>query len=298
MNWSRHHDHDDCDRARDAGLSGVHQGDARDDLGRHHEAGVHGQVLPRRTRRDTGEAGTPMRMFGPEDRRGATRSSRSPIRRAGWSWAGARSTTPRWQPRSEAAITWEIDPREDGVCLVTLVHDQLEHSPITAGSVSGEGWMDVLSGLKTLLETGQPMVGAARPPRVLQFSAACESSTPRSSRSWSWPPALRRRPRRAWRSSTATTPLAASRPRAARSTARGSRSRGVRGRRSSRPSATCASRTRAACRSTSGQAGARSRSRSRPPGTSRRGWRGTTAGTPSPRSRTACESCRARGATS
>ena len=54
-------------------------------------------------------------------------------------------------------ITWEIEPREDGVCLVTLVHDQLEHSPLTARNVSGEGWMHVISGLKTLLETGQPM---------------------------------------------------------------------------------------------------------------------------------------------
>ena len=56
-------------------------------------------------------------------------------------------------------VTWEIEPREDGVCLLTVVHDQLERSPKTASSVSGEGWMHVLSGLKTLLETGQPMRG-------------------------------------------------------------------------------------------------------------------------------------------
>ena len=53
-------------------------------------------------------------------------------------------------------MTWEIEPRDDGVCLLTVVHDQLEGSPKTAASVSGEGWMRVLSGLKTLLETGQP----------------------------------------------------------------------------------------------------------------------------------------------
>jgi hypothetical protein len=43
------------------------------------------------------------------------------------------------------------------------VHDQLEDSPKTAESVSGTGWMMVLSGLKTLLETGEPLVtfGAA-----------------------------------------------------------------------------------------------------------------------------------------
>jgi hypothetical protein len=44
------------------------------------------------------------------------------------------------------------------VCFVTLVHDQLENSPLTAGRVSGEGWMGVISGLKTLLETGHPML--------------------------------------------------------------------------------------------------------------------------------------------
>jgi uncharacterized protein YndB with AHSA1/START domain len=55
-------------------------------------------------------------------------------------------------------VTWEIEPRDGGVCLLTLVHDQLEKAPKTAESVSGEGWMGVLSGLKTLLETGQPML--------------------------------------------------------------------------------------------------------------------------------------------
>ncbi len=55
-------------------------------------------------------------------------------------------------------VTWEIEPREDGTSLLTVVHDQLEGAPKTAESVAG-GWMYVLSGLKTLLETGQPLVG-------------------------------------------------------------------------------------------------------------------------------------------
>jgi len=37
------------------------------------------------------------------------------------------------------------------------VHDQLEGAPKTAAGVSGTGWMYVLSGLKTLLETGEPL---------------------------------------------------------------------------------------------------------------------------------------------
>jgi uncharacterized protein YndB with AHSA1/START domain len=54
-------------------------------------------------------------------------------------------------------VTWEIEPRDDGTCLLTLVHDQLEGAPKTAESVAGTGWMFVLSGLKTLVETGKPL---------------------------------------------------------------------------------------------------------------------------------------------
>ena len=54
-------------------------------------------------------------------------------------------------------VTWEIEPSEDGVSLLTVVHDQLEGAPKTAASVAGPGWMRVLSGLKTLLETGEPL---------------------------------------------------------------------------------------------------------------------------------------------
>ena len=53
-------------------------------------------------------------------------------------------------------MTWEIEPQDGGFSLLTVVHDQLEGAPKTAASVVGEGWMMVLSGLKTLLETGQP----------------------------------------------------------------------------------------------------------------------------------------------
>jgi uncharacterized protein YndB with AHSA1/START domain len=56
-------------------------------------------------------------------------------------------------------VTWEIEPQEGGYCLLSVTHDRLEGAPKTAESVSGTGWMMVLSGLKTLLETGQPMVG-------------------------------------------------------------------------------------------------------------------------------------------
>ena len=54
-------------------------------------------------------------------------------------------------------MTWEIEPQDGGVSKLTLVHDRLEESPKTAASVSGPGWMFVLSGLKTLLETGESL---------------------------------------------------------------------------------------------------------------------------------------------
>jgi uncharacterized protein YndB with AHSA1/START domain len=54
-------------------------------------------------------------------------------------------------------ISWEIEPHQDGTCLLTVVHDQLEGAPKTAASVGGAGWMRVLSGLKTLVETGEAL---------------------------------------------------------------------------------------------------------------------------------------------
>jgi uncharacterized protein YndB with AHSA1/START domain len=54
-------------------------------------------------------------------------------------------------------VTWEIEPQEGGYCKLTLTHDRLEGAPKTAESVSGAGWMFVLSGLKTLVETGEPL---------------------------------------------------------------------------------------------------------------------------------------------
>ena len=57
----------------------------------------------------------------------------------------------------ESRVTWEIEPQEGGYCLLTVTHDRLESSPRTAEAVSGKGWMMVVSGLKTLLETGKPL---------------------------------------------------------------------------------------------------------------------------------------------
>ena len=64
---------------------------------------------------------------------------------------------PEMAEEDESRVTWEIEPQEDGTSLLTVVHDRLEGAPKTAASVGGVGWMRVLSALKTLLETGEPL---------------------------------------------------------------------------------------------------------------------------------------------
>ena len=66
---------------------------------------------------------------------------------------------PELADEAMSRVTWEIEPQEGGYCLLTVTDDQLEGAPKTAESVSGRGWMMVLSGLKTLLETGEPLAG-------------------------------------------------------------------------------------------------------------------------------------------
>ena len=66
---------------------------------------------------------------------------------------------PELAEEEPSRVTWEIEPQDGGFSKLTVVHDQLEGAPKTAESVSGAGWMMVLSGLKTLLETGQPLAG-------------------------------------------------------------------------------------------------------------------------------------------
>jgi uncharacterized protein YndB with AHSA1/START domain len=67
-----------------------------------------------------------------------------------------------WHMVSEAAlaaepasrVTWEIEDVGGGTVKVTAIHDRLQSAPVTAKLVQG-GWMFVLSGMKSLLETGQ-----------------------------------------------------------------------------------------------------------------------------------------------
>lgn len=64
---------------------------------------------------------------------------------------------PEMAAEEPSRVTWEIEAKDGGVCLLRVVHDRLEGAPKTAASVAGPGWMWVLSGLKSLLETGEPL---------------------------------------------------------------------------------------------------------------------------------------------
>ncbi|SRR5581483_4643159 len=62
-------------------------------------------------------------------------------------------------------VTWEIAPVGDDSCRLTVVHDQL--SPNANPELYG-GWPMILSGLKTLLETGEDLTT----PGSLRYSQA------------------------------------------------------------------------------------------------------------------------------
>jgi len=63
-----------------------------------------------------------------------------------------------WDPEIAADapthVTWEIEDAMPGVCKLTVIHDDLVAGSSTLQQVSG-GWPFILSGLKTLLETGK-----------------------------------------------------------------------------------------------------------------------------------------------
>ncbi len=60
-------------------------------------------------------------------------------------------------------VTWEIEQRGD-VCLLRVTHDDFDSENRTWQNVR-LGWNPVLSGLKTLLETGRPLQIGAAPAR-------------------------------------------------------------------------------------------------------------------------------------
>jgi uncharacterized protein YndB with AHSA1/START domain/DNA-binding transcriptional ArsR family regulator len=63
-----------------------------------------------------------------------------------------------WADGMNSTVTFEIAP-EGEVCKLTLTHVGLEPGSALAASV-GDGWVRILSSLKTLLETGEPLAVA------------------------------------------------------------------------------------------------------------------------------------------
>lgn len=112
----------------------------------------------------TGEAGTPLRYYAPD---GETLwgdeliLESDPPYKLVVPWRSLYDEELAAEPASR--VTWLIEERPGGICLLTATHDRLENSPKTAQSVGGIGWLTVVNGLKTLLETGQPMLATEVP---------------------------------------------------------------------------------------------------------------------------------------
>lgn len=65
-----------------------------------------------------------------------------------------------WPPMNEDAptkVTWELEAMPGGVTKVTVVHEDFERETATYTGLQSGGWTWILSNMKTLLETGEPM---------------------------------------------------------------------------------------------------------------------------------------------
>jgi uncharacterized protein YndB with AHSA1/START domain len=65
-----------------------------------------------------------------------------------------------WPPMNEDAptrVTWELESMPGGVIKVTVVHEDFQGETATYTGLQGGGWAWILSNMKTLLETGEPM---------------------------------------------------------------------------------------------------------------------------------------------
>jgi len=65
-----------------------------------------------------------------------------------------------WPPMHEDAptkVTWELEAMPGGVTKVTVVHEEFQRETATYTGLQSGGWTWILSNMKTLLETGEPM---------------------------------------------------------------------------------------------------------------------------------------------
>jgi len=73
------------------------------------------------------------------------------------------------QGQGTTRVTWEIEPVGDS-CRLTVVHDQL---PASANAELYGGWPMILSGLKTLIETGERLTT----PGSLMYAQGTEATS-------------------------------------------------------------------------------------------------------------------------
>jgi uncharacterized protein YndB with AHSA1/START domain len=104
-----------------------------------------------------------------------------PYRRLSYTW---HTITPEWADalgfdagtrerlaaEQRSKVTFDIEPLDDEQVKLTVVHDGLAPDGLV-GVLIGNGWPRVLSNLKTLLETGEPLPDSpVRPPADLQVA--------------------------------------------------------------------------------------------------------------------------------
>jgi uncharacterized protein YndB with AHSA1/START domain len=108
--------------------------------------------------RSNWEIGTPFELWNPEGKKQAEGIilTIDPPQKLVMSWKFL--SFPDVANESASRITWEIDSHAEysGVTLVTIVHDEFEQAVNTA-KILEKGLPIVLSGMKTLLETGSTL---------------------------------------------------------------------------------------------------------------------------------------------
>ncbi|MCX6024381.1 MAG: SRPBCC domain-containing protein [Chloroflexi bacterium] len=65
-----------------------------------------------------------------------------------------------WGPLADDAptrVTWELEAMPSGITKLTVIHDDFDGETATYQGLAGGGWNWILSNLKTLLETGEPL---------------------------------------------------------------------------------------------------------------------------------------------
>ena len=81
----------------------------------------------------------------------------TPLKRLVLTWS---SPADAEKETKQTRVTFEIEPMFGAVRL-TVIHDEVEHGSDMLRGIT-QGWPAILSSLKTLLETGQPMPGTTR----------------------------------------------------------------------------------------------------------------------------------------